>query len=56
MIPLLLSRRDKCKKTNIAQCMLHELSACAVKAVVWGFVFLFTLDVAEADPIAFASD
>ena len=41
MIPLLLSRRDKCKKTNIAQCMLHELSACAVKAVVWGFVFLF---------------
>ena len=23
-IPLPLSRRDKCKKTNIAQCMLHE--------------------------------
>ena len=23
MIPLPCSRRDKCKKTNIAQCMLH---------------------------------
>ena len=24
VIPLPCSRRDKCKKTNIAQCMLHE--------------------------------
>ena len=24
VIPLLYSRRDTCKKTNIAQCMLHE--------------------------------
>ena len=52
VIPLLYSRRDKCKKTNIAQCMLHEqqtyfalVVSCvekswatgAVKAVVLGF-------------------
>ena len=28
VIPLPYSRRDKCKKTNIAQCMLHEQRTC----------------------------
>ena len=52
VIPLPYSRRDKCKKTNIAQCMLHEqqtyfalVVSCvekswatgAVRAVVLGF-------------------
>ena len=52
VIPLPCSRRDKCKKTNIAQCMLHEqrtffalVVSCvekswatgAVRAVVLGF-------------------
>ena len=54
VIPLPCSRRDKCKKTSIAQCMLHEQqtyfalfvscvkksrATCAVRTVVWGFVF-----------------
>ena len=47
--PLLFSRRDKCKKTDIAECMLHEqltllssfpvwkrIEFLSVKAVVWG--------------------
>ena len=54
MIPLPFSRRDKCKKTNIAQCMLHEQqtyfarvfpvwkkSRATRAVVVLGFVFLF---------------
>ena len=50
------SRRDKCKKTNIAQCILHDQqtyfalfvscveksrATCAVRTVVWGLCFVF---------------
>ena len=35
VIPLLLSRRDKCKKTNIAQCMLHEQPTYFALFPVW---------------------
>ena len=54
--PLLFSRRDKCKKTDIAECMLHEqltllssfpvwkrIEFLSVKAVVWGEPVFFVL-------------